>query len=78
LWCKWAPTKDGTGIEWNGIEKFYNYVEWLEYLIVNFLGPWGYQLNGEVKYQGEDPGDFGIIEVTNNTVKLREGRRYIP
>ena len=45
LWCDWTPTEDGYGIEWNGAEKFYNCVEWLEYLIEHFLGPWGYVLN---------------------------------
>jgi hypothetical protein len=24
LWCQWVPTDDGTGIEWDGGEKFYD------------------------------------------------------
>jgi len=24
LWCWWEPTKDGTAIKWNGVEKFYS------------------------------------------------------
>ncbi len=39
LWCDWEPTEDGTGIEWNGTEKFYNSVEWMRYLIDTFLKP---------------------------------------
>src|SRR5216117_2712686 len=27
LWCKWIPTADKLGIEWDGEEKFYNYIE---------------------------------------------------
>jgi hypothetical protein len=39
LWCKWHPTEDGTVIEWDGGEKFYNAEEWLAYLIDTFLKP---------------------------------------
>jgi hypothetical protein len=68
LWCQWIPTLDMQGIQWDGNEKFYNYVEWLEYIIENFLKPWGFTLNGEVEYQGEDPGDTGFITVKDNEV----------
>lgn len=78
LWCKWEPNEDGTAIRWNGAEKFYDYVTWLNYLISNFLAPKGYVLNGEVKYQGEDAGDFGIIYVKDNDVQKLEGKRTIP
>lgn len=39
LWCKWVPTEDGTGIIWNEAEKFYDSVEWMQYLIDHFLRP---------------------------------------
>ena len=39
LWCGWTPNEDGTCIEWDGGEKFYEYVEWIEYLIDNVLKP---------------------------------------
>lgn len=68
LWCQWEPTEDGMHIVWNGAEKFYNYVEWLEYIIANFLIPWGLTLNGSVKYQGEEIGDTGTIVVKDNVV----------
>jgi hypothetical protein len=73
LWCQWEPSEDGTEIHWNGGEKFYDYVEWLEYLIVHFLHPWRYVLNGEVTWQGEDPSDIGKIIVTNNDVIAKRG-----
>jgi len=72
LWCQWVPTKDGTGIEWDGNEKFRNYVEWLKYILYNFLQPWGYELNGEVQWQGESCGDTGKIVVKNNKVTTRK------
>lgn len=39
LWCKWEPTQDGTAIEWNGMEKFYDSADWMEYIIDHFLKP---------------------------------------
>ena len=72
LWCQWAPTEDGCGIEWNGCEKFYNYTEWLQYIIDHFLSPWGYVLTGEVSWQGEEASDRGIIAVNNGKVESRE------
>jgi hypothetical protein len=68
LWCQWVPSGDGAGIEWSGVEKFYYYTEWLEYLIEHFLGRWGYVMNGEVEWQGEDSADVGKIVVTKNKV----------
>jgi hypothetical protein len=70
LWCRWEPDEDGTAIAWNGAEKFYYYIEWLEYLIEHFLGPWGYLLNGEVHWQGQDEDDTGKILVEDNGVEI--------
>lgn len=74
LWCQWIPNDDGTAIVWDGGEKFYSYVEWIEYLIEHFLKPWGYTLNGEVEWFGEDTNDRGKIVIDNNTVKTMVGR----
>jgi hypothetical protein len=63
LWCQWVPTDDGMNIEWNGAEKFYAYVEWLQYIIDNFLEPWGIKISGSVRYQGEDIDDGGWIYI---------------
>ena len=68
LWCQWVPSEDGSAIEWDGGEKFYNYVEWLKYLIEHFLKPWGYVLNGEVRWDGESRDDMGIIICKDNVV----------
>ena len=66
-YCQWVINNFGE-LVWDGGEKFYSYVEWLEYLIDNFFKPDGYVLNGEVEYQGEDPEDFGTIEVVDNVI----------
>ena len=49
-------------LQWNGGEKFYNYVEWLKYLIDNYFEPWGITLSGMITYIGEDKSDYGVIE----------------
>ena len=68
LWCQWTFDKDG--IEWDEGEKFYNYVDWLKYLIANFLEPNGHTVNGTVRFRGEDFDDVGEITVKNNDVKV--------
>jgi hypothetical protein len=68
FWCQWVPNSDGTCIEWDEGEKFYFYVEWVEYLINNFLKPWGYTINGKVSWRGESFHDIGTIMITDNVV----------
>ena len=72
LWCQWIPTENGDEIIWDSGEKFYNYTEWLEYIINHFLKPWGYTLNGQVLWQGEDINDRGLLIVKNNVVVSKE------
>ena len=74
LWCQWVPTQDNNGIEWDGGEKFYHYVEWLAYITEHFLMPWGYVLNGEAEWFGEDHSDRGKILVTNNVVSTKKAK----
>jgi hypothetical protein len=72
-WCQWIPNDDGTTIEWDGGEKFYEYIEWLEYIIEHFLKPWGYVLDGVVEWSGEEHGDIGRILVEKNKVTIERG-----
>lgn len=71
LWCQWAPSANSRSIEWNKEEKFYHYAKWIEYLIANFLRPWGYTLNGEVRWKGE-MGDQGTIVIAKNEVSIHQ------
>ena len=71
LWCQWTADDGGDFLEWDGGDKFYDYVEWLEYLIKNFIGPWGYKLNGKVSWKGEGLGDAGIITLENNALDVQ-------
>lgn len=71
LWCQWIPNDDGTEIEWDGGEKFYEYIYWIEYLIDHFLKPWGYVLNGVVGWYGDDRDDMGKIIIKDNVVSTK-------
>lgn len=78
LWCQWRPTDDGTAIEWDGGEKFYDSPEWMTYVIDHFLKPGAvanlpflqknHVCNGQILAQGEDPHDRWTLEVTDNVV----------
>lgn len=71
LWCQWVPNDAGTELGWDGGEKFYCYIEWIEYLIDRILKPRGYEVNGKVEWQGENLSDTGVIVVENNVVRAR-------
>lgn len=75
LWCQWEAASCTT-LQWDGGEKFYNYVEWLEYLIEHFFRPWGYELNGQIEWTGEDRDDRGTIGVRRNEVRTHEAPVY--
>lgn len=73
FWCNWDANEEGTALSWNGAEKFYDYVEWLQYLIDNFFNPWGIKLNGEIDWRGEEWDDQGTIKVTDSKVEVSNG-----
>lgn len=76
LWCQWIIGFDAKNqsyyLEWDGNEKFYYYVEWLQYLIDNFLSPTGWILNGTIEYRGEEMEDIGIIKADENVITVKE------
>lgn len=74
FWCQWVPTKDGTGIVWDGGEKFYDAFEWMRIVIDRFIAPAGIVANGEVLAQGENPSDVWQLRVTDNKVTRINGR----
>lgn len=72
LWCNWIPTPDGTAIEWDGGEKFYEAEAWMEYIINNYITPHGHKCSGVIQAYGEDPSDLWQLHVTNNVVTTKE------
>ncbi len=73
LWCNWEISEYGTTLEWDGGEKFYEYVAWLKYYINHFFSKWGVMLNGEITWTGEESSDLGKIIVTDNVVDVKTG-----
>ncbi len=87
LWCQWIPTEDGKALEWDYGEKFYYATEWMDYLIVHFLGNrpvaisrfdyfnflQGHTLNGTIHARGEESNDMWKIVVVDNAVKKVKG-----
>ena len=74
LWCHWVPNEDGTSIQWDGGDKFYDYVEWIEYIVEHFIQPWGYVLNGKVEWVGEGAIDRGMIIVKDNNIFTKHAK----
>lgn len=70
LWCQWIVSLDGKYLEWDGNEKFYDYVEWLDYLITHFFTPNNIFLNGNVMWRGDDFDDMGKITVEHNKITV--------
>lgn len=78
LWCDWAifPAEEiedknefSAYLAWDKMEKFYYYVDWLKYLIKNFIEPSNLSITGAVLAVGEEDGDATYIIVDNNNVK---------
>lgn len=71
LWCQWVPTHDGRFFIWNGTEKFYHYIEWLQYLIDAFFKRWHYTIHGGVLWQAKDnEEDRGTMVVSHNIISI--------
>ena len=68
LWCQWVPTPDGSAIEWDGGEKFYEAPRWMEYIINRYLVPKGHVCNGSIDAEGEDRYDNWTLTVKDNVV----------
>lgn len=75
FYCQWVPDASGESLVWDGGEKFYCYVEWLDYLTVNFFRPWGVELSGEVDFRGESFHDVGTIVAKGYTFEVRTSKK---
>lgn len=72
IYCGWQLRLDENDmyfLEWDSKEKFYNYVEWIQY-ITELISDWELKLNGRVFFQGESMGDVGFILVKDNVVTV--------
>src|SRR5262249_42306850 len=46
------------------------YERGLQQLIATYLEPWGYRVEGEIRWRGEEPGDSGNLRVTANQLDI--------
>lgn len=69
---QWILTKDCRHIKWDGGEKFYNYVEWLQFLISAVLTPAKLTLSGSVQYSGEETDDVGVLAIVDGKVVKKQ------
>jgi hypothetical protein len=65
---QWVPAETFEHIVWDGEEKFYSYVEQLQWLCSDWLDQRGITANGILHWQGEETGDTGTITVVDNRV----------
>ena len=80
IWLQWmveeyqciSTGKKTHYLIWDGNEKFYNYIEWLEYLIKYFFKPNNLSITGRVRWRGEEFDDMGTISVEDNEVEVLE------
>ena len=70
LWCQWIYNPEENTIEWDLNEKFYEYEDWIKYLVAFVFEPRGYSLTGKVYWCGERNNDMGKIIIKNNNISI--------
>jgi hypothetical protein len=78
LWLQWIanPSEDDDtkmSIVWDGNEKFYDYVEWMKYIVSKIIAPRGGMANGYIECCGDDCLEIMVIEVEDNYVREQNG-----
>lgn len=71
---QWVPSFTLDAIVWDGQEKFYDYVEWMQWLL-GWLTLKGIVANGALYWSGENITDHGEIIVENSTVRVSQPQR---
>ncbi|HEY5002714.1 MAG TPA: hypothetical protein VII61_06150, partial [Ktedonobacteraceae bacterium] len=69
LWCRWRLDPDSTTLRYTATRNLFLCSAWLQYLLDHFLLPWGYQLDGEIFWQGDDAADRGSIIVKASIIE---------
>jgi hypothetical protein len=65
----WNFEKDMQTLVFQDCEKFGDYESWILELI-EALKIYGYTISGKIKFQGEEVGDVGVIDVTPEKVNI--------
>jgi hypothetical protein len=62
MYCRWTVSDDGRKIMWDGWEKFYEYEEWMRFIIEHFLQP-GCKAASELPFLQANHVCNGVIDV---------------
>lgn len=76
LWSDWILEKNGSILTWNGNEKSYDMVAWVQFLIKYIFAPNGHTVNGEINFQGEREPDSGKFIFKNNILMPNSDQPY--
>lgn len=72
--CDFEVNSDATGLVWNGSEKTYEAIDWIQLICDDFLDEFGVLANGSLVANGESRGDVWRLDVKDNVVTRVEGR----
>lgn len=67
-YLQWRISSDGCGVEWDQEEKFYDYINWLSWIVMMWFSPRGIALSGTVWYRGESADNIGRITVSHHGI----------
>lgn len=65
--CQWRLSADRSGIEWDGEEKFYGYVEHAQ-RVASWFQDRGMAMTGRVAWHGESRKDHGVLLASDGLV----------
>lgn len=71
-YMQWVPCESLDHIVYDGNEKFYEYLPWMEWLLMR-LKELGITANGEIRWSGEDVDDIGTILVIDSVMTSTPG-----
>jgi hypothetical protein len=71
-YMQWVPSETLDAIVWDQQEKFYDYEEWMAWLL-RWLDARGIQANGVLDWRGEDSSDIGRIIVKDSAMTTEQG-----
>ena len=76
-YMQWVPSETLNAIVWDQNEKFYDYEEWLKWLL-NWLSVRGIEASGQLNWSGESSDDIGRITVLDSVMTVERGEKQKP
>lgn len=73
FYCQWVFDRKTCTIEWDGGEKFYEYIEWLEF-VLRKCNELNLSADGKISWQGDGHQDRGKITVKKNQITVKKSQ----